>query len=150
MTQKPDGKSSSYLQVALAMLSPEGLSKVRAMKPEPSKHSVLRAVMYLRAEKHGPKAEELARYVRHHWPIKKGKTKPALGDVRLYRVHNQDDTDYSRIPVGLLGVKKGDFVQVVFEGDKLTVRGLPMDTPMKYVEARKAALAKLGKKKRSA
>lgn len=149
MSSEPDAgeKSTSYLQIALTMLGQGGVAAVRAMRPEPSKHSAARAVHYLKQNKHDVRAEELARYVRHHWPLRKSKTKPSIGDVRLYRVLEQDGSRYARIPCEIFGAKKGDFVQVVFEEDKLTLRHIKMDEPMKYADARRAVAAKKKKVK---
>jgi len=141
MTVKPDErgpKSASYQQIALAMLSHTGIAEVRAIRPEPSKHSMARAVLYLRGQKHDVRAEELARYVKHHWPVRKSKTRPHTGDVRLYKVLEQDNIRYARIPVEVLGAKKGDSIQTVFEEDKITLRHMKLDDQLKHVEARNA------------
>lgn len=140
MDSKPDerdAKSTSYLQIALAMLGKDGLSVVRTMKPQPSKHSLARAVHYLLGQDHTKAADELARYIRIHWPLRKSKTRPKVGDVRIYKVHEQDDIRYARIPVEVLGAKKGDQIQTVFEEDKITLRHIKPEQ-LKYAEAHRA------------
>lgn len=140
MDSKPDereSKSTSYLQIALAMLGKDGLDVVRQMKPQPSKHSLARAVHYLRAQEHMRPADDLSRFIRIHWPLRKSKTRPKIGDVRIYKVHEQDDIRYARIPVEVLGAKKGDQIQTVFEEDKITLRHIK-EEKLKYAEAHKA------------
>jgi hypothetical protein len=139
MTKKSDAvskKSTSYAHIAMGMLA-TGLNAIREIQPDPSKHSLLRAVIHLKSLGHVEKADELAKYIKRNWPPKKSKTRPKTGDVRMYSVLQQDSINYARIPMESLGAAKGDTVQAVFEEDKITLRHVKFE-PMKYADARKA------------
>lgn len=139
MSRKPDEdpkKSTSYVHISMMMLS-AGLAGVRGIRPEPSKHSMLRAVLHLKRLSHADKADELAKHIKRQWPAKKSKTRPKTGDVRTYSVLQQDGINYARIPMESLGAKKGDSVQAVFEDDKVTLRHIKVE-PLRYADARKA------------
>lgn len=139
MVSKPESESKKssirYTSIVLAMLSAARLNGVRALKPEPTKHSLARAVLYLKHEGHDAHAEELAAYVRRQHPRGKSKKVPQAGDVRMYSVLAQRGNLYVRIPVSVLGPKKGDLIQTVFEEDKVTMRHLKLDAPMPHAEA---------------
>lgn len=141
MNRKPDEeqdpkKSTSYVHISMMMLS-GGLNGVRTIRPDPSKHSLLRAVLHLKRLSHLDKADELAKHIKRQWPAKKSKTRPRVGEVRMYSVLQQDGINYVRVPAETLGAKKGDTVQVVFEEEKTTLRHIKVE-PLKYADARAA------------
>jgi hypothetical protein len=112
-----------------------GLNAVREIRPDPSKHSLLRAVIHLKSLGYPEKADELAKFIKRNWPPKKSKTRPKTGDVRMYSVLCQDTINYARIPMESLGAARGDTVQAVFEEDKITLRHVKFE-PMRHAEAR--------------
>jgi len=150
MAIKPDAtkarKSIPYIQIVMTMLAESGLHGVREMRPGPTKHSLARAVLYLGSHGNKAKADELSAYIKRQYPPKKSKTRPQTGDVRIYMTHDQDNIRYVRIPVEALGATKGSHIQAVFEEDRITLRHLKMDEPLKHVEARKAQTQKRPRK----
>ncbi len=55
-----------------------------------------------------------------------GKAKPAEGEKRTYRAQQLGDTGdvYLRLPLGVMGIKKGDLVEVAFGGKSIGVTNI--------------------------
>ena len=115
-----DRRLVSFKDVQLAYLT-EGISAVESMVAEGtvSKDTLRRALR--RFHEQGRADDEFERFVAERaGPIGRGRTPPAVGETRSYKVQQIKGTGpFLRIPVDSLDVAKGGVVRVRFEDERI-------------------------------
>jgi hypothetical protein len=114
----------THLEVAVSMLT-AGLDAVKAIRPEPSKHTLIRAAFELQRRESFSHGDDLYAYAKATHPSRRGKRAPVAGDSRDYRARNTDGTVLVRIPVAMISVPDGGLVRARFGDEYITLEKSP-------------------------
>lgn len=108
----------TFRDVVMACMSPiVAVKRLKEMKPQASRHTMLRAANWLKNKGHKRQSEIIFRYMEKTYPRvppEPSRVKPKPGDIRKYRTQCQKSGLFARVPVELLGVRRKEEVVVEF------------------------------------
>jgi len=119
---KQPSRTKTARELALLVLQARKPNILSTVEIKPSKHSLLKACIYLRDVGAGDMAIELYGWMMAEYPIIRGRRPAANGEQRVYAVQRtREGIPFARVPLHTLGVDFGERVVCEFVEGKVIV-----------------------------
>lgn len=122
---KTPSKTKTARELALMVLQSRKPNVLSTVEVRPSKHSLLKACIFLRDVGAGDLAIELYGWALAEYPIERGRRPAGNGEQRIYSVQRtREGIPFARIPLHTLGVEFGEKIVCEFNAGSINITAL--------------------------